>query len=214
MSARVLHLFFAPMPLLLALASGPFSPADGQGPRSARHGLMASRPQPFRLSPVPRLSEYQLNSVHDRVTNQTRVSVQSFRRSAPVADGAFMTFSIAVNSPFQAPGATLDSVEVEFTGFAPLRRGWAFGSPRTLTAILDDSLRYEVPAADYFRAPLRLGDSRRSDVMRFRIPRSRFIVLTASTRLNLKVGRFTIKLDRYGLEALRAFSRKLGSSPQ
>jgi hypothetical protein len=213
MSARFTHILGAVFSLVLATAGLPSHP-NGQGPWSTRQRRLASRPVPGRVPPGLGRNEYQLTSVHDRIAHSTRVSVQSFQRSEHIADGSFVRFTVAVTYPGHAFAATHDSVELEFVGSSPLRRGWAIGRPAQLLAVLGDSVPLAFPSVEYRRTPTHLGDSRRIDVLLFRIASIDLMALASSDQVSLRVGRFTIKLDERGLEPLRALRHELGWSQQ
>ena len=211
MSVRITPAFCTLVLPILVMTGSLSSPVDGQAPGSARHGLLASRSLPGPLPPNRVVYEYQLSSVHDRIAHRTRVSLQLFQRSGHVADGSFMSFWISATYSGQVLRTVPDSVELEFIGYSPLRRGWAFGHPRSLIVVLDDSVQLEFTSPNYLRTPTHFGDSRRIDALHFRVSTPDLVRLASSVHVVVKVGRYTIKLDQRGLEPIRAFIRQLES---
>lgn len=200
----------AVMALVPAITGNLSSQADTEAAR-ALPPVSTPRPVPRRSSEAAEREtrDYQMITVYDRVTNHTRVTVVPFQKSRRSPDRASVSFAVSIT--YQGRQLTMppDSVEFIFTAFAPARSGWALAHPGPLKLTVDDSVQAEIQSSSYQRLAVALTARGRREMIAYRVAIPQLMALAAAPEGKLKVGRFTIKLDEYGREGLRALAARL-----
>ena len=171
-------------------------------------------PMPRRAGGIPerKSRDYRVFTVYDRVANTTRLTVVPVRRGRRSLERASVSFSVSVTYPGPELTTVPDSVEFLFMAFAPARSGWALAHPDPLKLTVDDSLQAEIPSTSYRRLPVALTANGRREMIVYRVAVPQVMALAAAPESQLKVGRFTIRLDQYGREGLRALTARLVSA--
>lgn len=208
MLSHFLHGLGAVMVLGTLVDGGLLSEAASQSPRSIR---VAVRPAPSGFTDRAAASSsagYQLNVIYDRVTHRTRVSLLTFHRVERTPDHASASLAVSASYQGQELSELPDSVEFDFTTFAPIRRGWALGHATDLKVTLSNAALV-FRAAEYRKMALRLGDPYRKEMLNFRVATTDLIALLRASPVELKLGRFQFRIDEPGLDGLRAFTRLL-----
>ena len=215
MSTRFNRVMSAVLALLPSVPGRLCSQADTEAARTLPSAaIQRSRPVLPDASADHSINDYQLSAVYDRVANRTRVTVVPAQHYQPAFDKPTMSFAVSISYLGRPSAAAPDSVELDFITFTPPRAGWPLAHPHSLRIILDDSVRSEFPAAEYQRMSVGLFDRGRSEMSSYRIPSPAFLQLAGSSRVTLKVGRFTIKLDQQGFEGLRVLAARLSPTVQ
>jgi len=210
MSNHLHHTVGAVVVLLPSIVINLSSQADTQAAHVAPPvSTPAAVPRPAAGTTDRRPSSYQMSAVYDRVNKTTRLTVVPAQNYRPSSDRASVSFAMSITYPGRDLTTAPDSVEFLFTAFAPARSGWALAHPGTLKITVDDSLNATIPSSSYQRLNVQLTARGRTEMIVFRVATPQVMALAAATEGKLKIGRFTIKLEERGLEAVRALAARL-----
>jgi len=145
---------------------------------------------------------YRIAVVHDRLTDNTRVSASLSASSEPFGldSRAWLDLSFTFSGArLVTPPAT---VVLTIEGWTPSRGGWAFAHPESLHVRSGDSIRLALPAAGYLKRRVHLLDTGRRDVLWYDIPSRDFTRLAAAPELIFTAGRARFRVQQR-MEMLR-----------
>jgi hypothetical protein len=157
----------------------------------------------------PSDAAYEVSTIHDRLTDSTRVSVALKGSSRPFGLGSRIW--VDVSFTHSGPRLTVppEAVVLTLESFTPARGGWAFAHPERLRVKSGESVRLELPAAEYEKLPVGLFDVGRREMLSFRIPTGQFVAMAAEPELELKAGNASMRLRGRAMEMLREVARRL-----
>jgi len=180
---------------MLQLISSPTTLVQGQS-LGARHDARAA---------------YRITTIHDRVTDSTRVSAVLRRSSGPFG----LESRVWLDASFTYSGSEMTTppafVVLSLESFTPSRGGWAFARPKQLRIESGHHVLLESPASGYERRPVHLLDRGRREVLWFEIPVAEFVRLGAESELVLKAGSASIRIREPAMEMVRDLSRRMTS---
>jgi hypothetical protein len=152
---------------------------------------------------------YQVSTIYDRLTDSTRVSVALKKSSRPFG----LRSRVWLDVSFTHSGARLtappESVVLTLMSFTPARGGWAFAHPQRLRVVSGESVKLELPAAEYEKLRAGLFDTGRREMLSFRIPTGQFVAMAAEPELELKAGNARMRLRGRAMDMLRDVARRL-----
>jgi hypothetical protein len=155
---------------------------------------------------------YEVNTIYDRLTDSTRVSVALKASSRPFG----LRSRVWVDVSFTHPGTRLtvppEAIVLTLRSFTPSRGGWAFAHPQQLRVLSGKSVKLELPAAEYEKLRVGLFDAGRREMLSFRVPTEQFVAMTAEPELELKAGKARIRLRGRSMDMLRDVTRRLKSA--
>jgi len=163
--------------------------------------------QDFRVHQRGRVS-YHVTTIHDRLTDSTRVMVLLPASARPFGRGS----RVWLDAHFAFPGrwllATPDFVVLTLECWTPARSGWAFAQPAELRVESNNGLRLEIAAAEYVKHPVHLLDRGRREALSFRIPAEQFVAMSEAPGLSLRAGNARIKFDQAQMVRIRDLARR------
>jgi hypothetical protein len=155
----------------------------------------------------------QINTIYDRITDSTRVSVLILSRSRRFGLGSWVSLDASAAYAGRRPTRWPADVVLAFEAFTPSRGGWAFARRRELHIRSGDVTKLEVAPAEYVKHPVHFFDSGRRDALYFRIPTAQIATLASEAELTLKVGNANVRLDERRMAVLRKFVESVSPPP-
>jgi hypothetical protein len=152
---------------------------------------------------------YEVNTIYDRLTDSTRVSVALKGSSRPF--GLRSRVWLDVSFTYSGPGLTVppEAIVLTLRSFTPARGGWAFAHSQPLRVVSGERVKLELPAAEYEKLRVGLFDAGRREMLSFRIPTGEFVAMAAESELELKAGKARMRLRGRAMAMLRDVARRL-----
>lgn len=152
---------------------------------------------------------YEVNTIYHRLTDSTRLTVGLKKSSRPFG----LRSRVWLDVSFTHSGPRLmvppESIVLTLVSFTPARGGWAFAHPQRLRVVSGESVKLEVPAAEYEKLRVGLFDAGRREMLSFRIPTEEFVAMAAEPELELKAGNARMRLRGRAMDMLRDVARRL-----
>ncbi|MGH7483428.1 MAG: hypothetical protein ACRELV_14845, partial [Longimicrobiales bacterium] len=113
-----------------------------------------ARAQSFRAGQASDQA-YEVTTIHDRLTDSTRVTVALKGSSRRFGLGSRVWLDVSFTYAGRQLTVPPEAVVLTLASFTPARGGWAFAHPQKLRVQSGHTVRLEVPAAEYEK--LRVG---------------------------------------------------------
>jgi hypothetical protein len=152
---------------------------------------------------------YEISTIYDRLTDSTRVSVALKGSSRPFGLGSRIWLDVSFTHPGPRLTVSPEAVVLTLRSFTPARGGWAFAHPERLRVVSGESVKLELPAAQYEKLRVGLFDAGRREMLSFRIPTKELVAMAAEPELELKAGNARMRLRGRALDMLRDVTRRL-----
>jgi hypothetical protein len=152
---------------------------------------------------------YEVTTIHDRLTDSTRVTVALNGSSRRFGLGSRIWLDVSFTHAGPRLTAPPEAVVLTLASFTPARGGWAFAHPQRLRIQSGKTLQVAVPAAEYEKLPAGLFDAGRREMLSFRIATAQFVAMAAEPELELKAGTARMRLRKRAMGMLRDVARRL-----